>query len=225
MKVEKVMVRTMRRSTDRQCAVKACLLDSGVLECLIEWHFGPDACVVSEPEVEMELERESLCFHKNPNIKKFSHVCSSLSYYQAFAKICESDKTTMLMNDDKKLKIPFYELQALLSELPCDAKVFQPQWYLHPDDMDDFDCIEVRFPEGLRYPSFVHGFLADGDDVLIFTPEGAAWACEQLRAMSNCYRAGRCVLKGKSDGLYTSKDQLTAEIGGQGYWDSAHGGH
>ena len=123
----------------------------------------------------------------------------------------------------KRLTIPFRELQELLSKLPDHAKVFQPQWYLHPDEMQDFDCIEVRFLEA--YSPFAEGFLAYGDDVLIFTPEGAAWACEQLRSKSAYYKAGHCILKGKSEGLYTSINQLTAEIGGQGYWISGHGGH
>ena len=129
----------------------------------------------------------------------------------------------MLMNDDKRLTVPFCQFQELLSELPYDAKVFQPQWYLHPDEMCDFDYIEVRFVKA--YSPFADGFLAYGDDVLVFTPEGAAWACEQIRAESACYKAGHGILRGRSKGLYTSLNQLTAEIGGQGYWDSAHGGH
>ena len=229
MKVEKVIVKTIKRSTDRRAAVKACLLDSDVPECLIEFYYGIDAkCAKKDSAmgnlVIGELEKCGLHFHESENIT-WPHVCSSLSFYQALMKISQSDKTTMLMNDDKKLIIPFYEFQVLLSELPSDVKVFQPQWYLHPDEMDHFNYIEVRFPEGIQYPSFVHGFLAYGDDVLVFTPEGAAWACEQIRAESACYKAGHCILRGKSDGLYTSKDQLTAEIGGQGYWKSDHGEH
>ena len=221
MKVEKVIVKTIESNRDRQLAVKACLLDSGVPKCLIEMCEGVEARTASKEDVKATLEKEGLGFHE----KKIGwiHVCSSLGFYQALTQISLSNKTTMLMNDDKRLTIPFCELQELLSELPYDAKVFQPQWYLHPDEMQDFDCIEVRFLKA--YSSFAKGFLAYGDDVLIFTPEGAAWACEQIRSMSACYKAGHCIFKGKSEGLYTSINQLTAEIGGQGYWKSGHGGH
>ena len=221
MKVEKVIVKTIESNRDRQLAVKACLLDSGVPKCLIEMCEGVEARTASKEDVKATLEKEGLGFHE----KKIGwiHVCSSLGFYQALTQISLSNKTTMLMNDDKRLTIPFCELQELLSELPYDAKVFQPQWYLHPDEMQDFDCIEVRFFKA--YSPFAKGFLAYGDDALIFTPEGAAWACEQIRSMSACYKAGHCILKGKSEGLYTSINQLTAEIGGQGYWKSGHGGH
>ena len=230
MKVEKVMVRTIESKRDRQLAVKACLLDSGVPECMIKMHMGYDGTTdceedlrVTEEKVDEVLAAEGLRFRENE--KKFTHTCSSLSFYQAFKQISDSGKTTMLMNDDKRLKIPLYELQELLSELPDDAKGFQPQWYLHPDGEYDFDYIKVRFPEGLRYPPFVHGFLADGNDVLIFTPKGATWAYEQIHAKSACLRAGDAVLRSESEGLYTSLSQLTAEIGGQEYWESGHGGH
>ena len=222
MKVEKVIVKTIKSNEDRQLAVKACLLDSGVPECLIEMYVGVGARTASKEDVIAELEKEGLRFHENPNIV-WIHVCSSLGFYQALTQISLSNKTTMLMNDDKRLAIPFFELQGLLSKLPDDAKVFQPQWYLHPEEMQDFDCIEVRFLE--PYSPFAEGFLAYGDDVLICTPEGAAWACEQIRSTSACYKAGHCILKGRSKGLYTSINQLTAEIGGQGYWKSGHGGH
>ena len=38
---------------------------------------------------------------------------------------------------------------------------------------------------------YVKGFLASGEDVLIFTPEGAAWACEQSRIFD--LKAGHCI--------------------------------
>ena len=221
MKVEKVIVKTIESNRDRQLAVKACLLDSGVPSCLIEMYEGVDASSASKEDVKATLEKEGLGFQE----KKIGwiHVCSSLGFFQALTQISLSNKTTLLMNDDKRLTIPFREFQELLSALPCDAKVFQPQWYLHPDEMQDFDYIKVRFLKA--YSPFAEGFLAYGDDVLVFTPEGAAWACEQIRSRSACYKAGYCILKGKSKGLYTSINQLTAEIGGQGYWKSGHGGH
>ena len=222
MKVEKVIVKSIKSNGDRQLAVKACLLDSGVPEYLIEMWLGVDAKTASREDVIATLEKEGLRFHENPNIV-WTHVCSSLGFYQALMQISSSNKTTMLMNDDKRLTIPFCEFQELLFELPYDARVFQPQWYLHPEEMQDFDYIKVRFLE--PYSPFAEGFLAYGDDVLIFTPEGAAWACEQIRANSQHYKAGHCICRGKSEGLYTSINQLTAEIGGQGYWQSGHGGH
>ena len=199
MKVEKVIVKTIKSNEDRQLAVKACLLDSGVPECLIEMYVGVGARTASKEDVIAELEKEGLRFHENPNIV-WIHVCSSLGFYQALTQISLSNKTTMLMNDDKRLAIPFFELQGLLSKLPDDAKVFQPQWYLHPEEMQDFDCIDVRFLE--PYSPFAEGFLAYGDDVLICTPEGAAWACEQIRSTSACYKAGHCILKGRSKNLF-----------------------
>ena len=216
------MVRTVKSNKDRQLAVKACLLDAGVPECLIKEYMGVEANTACKEDVIATLEHEGLRFHENPKLK-FSHLCSSLSFYEALKKISLSNKTTMLMNDDKRLTMPFGELQELLAKLPYDAKVFQPQWYLHPEEMPAFPYIEVRFLEA--YSPFAEGFLAYGDDVLIFTPKSAAWACEQIRSKSRHYKAGYCILKGKSKGLYTSKNDLTAEIGGQGYWKSGHGGH
>ena len=222
MKVEKVMVRNIESNGDRWLAVKACLLDSGVSECLIERYMGTDANTESKRDVIATLEKEGLRFHQNPDLK-FSYMCSSLSFYGALEKIRLSNKTTMLMNDDKRLTIPFCELQELLAKLPYDAKVFQPQWYLHPEDTKHFPYVKVCFLK--PHSPFAKGFLTYSDDVLIFTPKGAAWACEQIRSKSACYKAGHCILKGKSEGLYTSINQLTAEIGGQGYWKSGHGGH
>lgn len=223
MKVEKVMVRTIENNGDRWLAVKACLLDSGVPECLIERYMGFDAKTHPKEDVKARLEQEGLCFHQHDPPLKFSYVCSSLGYYEVLKKISLSNKTTMLMNDDKRLTISFCTFQELLSKLPYDAKVFQPQWYLHPEDMQDFPCIKVQFLE--PYSPFARGFLTYSDDVLIFTPEGASWACDQIRSNSRYYRAAHCICRGESEGLYTSINQLTAEIGGQGYWQSGHGGH
>ena len=219
MKVEKVMVRTMKRSENRQWAVKACLLDAGVPECLIKMHIGPDSKFEKRKNIKARMKRKELRFYKNPEFSR-GHLCSSLSFYEALEKISLSNKTTMLMNDDKKLLIPFCQLQELLSELPYDAKAFQPQWYLHEEGhgMAPFKYVKVRFVQ--PYSPFAYGFLGHGDDVLIFTPKGAAWACKELRENSKRYRAGECILKGKSKGLYTSINQLTAEIGGQNYWQS-----
>ena len=225
MKVEKVIVRTIKRSKKRQAAVKACLLDSGVPKCLIEMYMGFDAQEHSEEDVGGRLKQNGLYFHQQAPPLQFSKVCSSLSFYKALEEIRWSNKTTMLMNDDKRLKMPFCEFQELLSELPYDAKVFQPQWYLHPEDEKDFPhfCVEkVCFLKA--YSPFVKGLLPS-DDVLVFTPEGADWALEQIRNNSRTHRAGHAITRGKSKGLYTSKNDLTAEIGGQGYWKSAHGGH
>lgn len=225
MKVEKVIVRTIKRSKKRQAAVKACLIDSGIPEHLIEIYMGVDAQGQSEEDVEAILEQNGLYFHQQDPTLKFSYVCSSLSFYKALKEIRWSNKTTMLMNDDKRLKIPFCEFQELLSELPYDAKVFQPQWYLHPEDEKDFPhfCVEkVCFLKA--YSPFIKGLLPS-DDVLVFTPEGADWALDQIRNNSRKHRAGHAITISKSKGLYTSKNDLTAEIGGQGYWKSAHGGH
>ena len=223
MKVEKVIVRSIKSNGDRWLAVKACLLDSGVPKCLIERYMGTDANTESKRDVIATLEKEGLRFHRNPDIK-FSHLCSSLSFYKALKKIKSSNKTTMLMNDDRRLTIPFCELQELLSKLPDDAKVFQPQWYLHCEEMKDFPYVKVRFLE--PYSPFAKGFLTPSNDVLVFTPEGASWACEKILAFSHRKRAGYCFCDGEiHDGVYTSIVQLAAEIGGQGYWKSGHGGH
>ena len=234
MTVEKVIVKTIKRSCDRQLAVKACLLDSGVPKCLIEMFVGVDANTASREDVIATLEKEGLRFHENPQKITWTHVCSSLGFYQALTQISLSNETTMLMNDDKKLTIPFCELQELLSKLPYDAKVFQPQWYIHREDERDFPG---KFPRKARfvkrdnddlyegYSPFLQGFMTLSDDVLILTPEGASWACEQILANSKRYKAGHCICNGESEGLYTSKNDLTAEIGGQGYWTSGHGGH
>ena len=224
MKVEKVMVRSIKSNKDRQLAVKACLLDSGIPKCLIDIYEGTDANTDSKRDVIARLEEEGLRFHQNPDLK-FSYMCSSLSFYDALKKISLSNKTTMLMNDDKRLTIPFCEFQELLSELPYDAKVFQPQWYLHPEDEKYFPhfCVEkVCFLKA--YSPFIKGLLPS-DDVLVFTPEGADWALKQIRNNSRTHRAGHAITKSKDKGLYTSKNDLTAEIGGQGYWKSGHGGH
>ena len=232
MKVEKVVVRTIKRSNDRQAAVKACLLDSGVPEHLIEMYMGYDArdgvlAVIAK------LREKGLYFDKIPNVKD-SHVCSSLGYYEVVKMISLSNKTTMLMNDDKRLTIPFCQFQELLSKLPRDAKVFQLQWYVHLDDEKDFPYTFPRKPCFVKmingdlyegYSPFLKGFMTLSDDVLVLTPEGASWACEQIMGHSRRYRAGRCICIGESEGLYTSKNDLTTEIGGQGYWKSAHGDH
>ena len=223
MKVEKVMIRTIASNENRQWAVKACLLDSGVPKCLIEEYMGFDANTTSKRDVIAKLERERLCFHKNPDIK-FSHLCSSLSFYKALKKIKSSNKTTMLMNDDRRLIIPFCELQELLSKLPDDAKIFQPQWYLHCEEFACYSPIKVNFLK--PYSPFAKGFLTPSNDVLVFTPEGASWACEKILAYSHKKRAGYCFCDGEvHDGVYTSIAQLAREIGGQGYWISGHGGH
>ena len=122
----------------------ACLLDSGVPKCLIERYMGTDAKTESKRDVIATLEKEGLRFHQNPDLK-FSYMCSSLSFYGALEKIRMSNKTTMLMNDDKRLTIPFI-LQELLAKLPYDAKVFQPQWYLHPDGYETFSAYEKVVP-------------------------------------------------------------------------------
>ena len=224
MKVEKVMIRTIKSNGDRQLAVKACLLDAGVPECLIKMYMGYETCNGVPPTVTAKLRVKELYFDMIPNIGP-SKVCSSLGFYEAVKEISLSDKTTMLMNDDKRLTIPFCQFQELLSQLPYDAKVFQPQWYLHPEDERCFPhfCIEkVCFLKA--YSPFIKGLLPS-DDVLVFTPEGADWALEQIRNNSRTHRAGHAITKGKCKGLYTSKNDLTAEIGGQGYWKSGHGGH
>lgn len=130
----------------------------------------------------------------------------------------------MLMNDDRRLTIPFCKLQELLSELPYDAKVFQPQWYLHREEFACYSPIKVDFLE--PYSPFAKGFLTPSNDVLVFTPAGASWACEKILAYSHRKRAGYCFCDGEiHDGVYTSIVQLAEEIGGQGYWKSGHGGH
>ncbi len=224
MKVEKVMVRTIESNENRQWAVKACLLDSGVPKCLIEKHIGFDAKTTSREDLTAKLEEKRLRFHKHQPSLRCSHICSSLSFYEALKKIRWSNKTTMLMNDDRRLTIPFCKLQELLSKLPYDAKVFQPQWYLHPEEFACYSPIKVNFLE--PYSPFAKGFLTPSNDVLVFTPEGAAWACEKIRAYSHRKSAGYCFCDGKiHNGVYTSIVQLAEEIGGQGYWKSGHGGH
>lgn len=223
MKVEKVVVRTIKRFNNRQAAVKACLLDSGVPEHLIEMYMGYDACD-GIASVIPKLREHGLYFDMIPNIGD-GHVCSSLGYYEIVRMISLSNKTTMVMNDDQRLLIPFYELQELLSTLPCGAKVFQTRWYLHCNEMRKFgNSFEGSFPEK-PYTRYVKGFLASGDDVLIFTPEGAAWACEQMCRRSADLKAGHCIIRNRCDGLYTSINHLTGEIGGQGYWESGHEDH
>ena len=233
MKVEKVVVRTIKPSKDRQAAVKACLLDSGVPKHLIEMYMGYEARDSVPPIVTAKLREKGLYFDKISNVEP-SHVCSSLGYYEAVTKISLSHKTTMLMNDDQRLTIPFCQFQELLSKLPCDAKVFQPRWYVHQYDEKDFPDKFPRQPCFVKtindelyegYSPFLKGFMTLSDDVLVFTPEGASWACEQIIQHSRRYRTGRCICIGESEGLYTSKNDLTTEIGGQGYWKSAHGGH
>ena len=90
---------------------------------------GYDACD-GIASVIPKLREHGLYFDKIPNIGD-GHVCSSLGYYEIVRMISLSNKTTMVMNDDQRLLIPFYELQELLSTLPCGAKVFQTRWYLH----------------------------------------------------------------------------------------------
>ena len=234
MKVEKVVVRTMKRSKKRQAAVTACLLDSGVPKCLIKMYMGYDARdkdTVSK--VKTKLREKGLYFDKIPDIND-GHICSSFGYYKILKKISKSNKTTMVMNDDQRLTIPFCEFQELLSQLPCDAKVFQPRWYVHEEDVKCFPgkfprtpCFVKTIDDDLYkgYSPFLEGFMTLSDDVLVFTPKGASWACKRIDQYSRSYRAHWCICLGKSEGLYTSKNDLTAEIGGQGYWESAHGGH
>lgn len=236
MKVEKVMVRTIKSFKHRQLAVKACLLDSGVPKCIIDWHEGYDSVADPEerrkPQVIAKIRDKELSFHvfeerKEGEELSYSHLCSSLSFYEALEKIRWSNKTTMLMNDDKRLTIPFCQFQELLSKLPCDAKVFQPQWYLHRDVIDRLPPPQFDFVEA--YSPFAKGFVTNTDDVLVFTPKGAKWALGEIKKYSGKFKAGDCICRekygSKYEGLYTSKNDLTAEIGGQGYWQSAHGGH
>ena len=58
MKVEKVVVRSIESSKDRQAAVKACLLDSGVPEYLIEMYMGYETCNGVPPVVTAKLAGE-----------------------------------------------------------------------------------------------------------------------------------------------------------------------
>ena len=62
MQVEKVIVKTIKRSRDRQLAVKACLLDSEVPKCMIEMYMGVDAKEASEEDVKAILEKERATF-------------------------------------------------------------------------------------------------------------------------------------------------------------------
>ena len=234
MKVDKVMVRTIKSNKDRQAAVKACLLDSGVPECIIKWHKGDDAIGdpkgKKKPQVIAEIKAKGLSFHvkrEDGEELSYSHLCSSLSFYKALEKIRFSNKTTMLMNDDKRLTIPFCQFQELLSKLPYDAKVFQPQWYLHRDIISILPPPKFDFVEA--YSPFAKGFVTNTDDVLVFTPEGAKWALGEINKYSGRFKAGDCICRDKCgsehEGLYTSKNDLTAEIGGQGYWESGHDDH
>lgn len=81
MKVEKVMVRTIESNENRQWAVKACLLDSGVPKCLIEEYIGFDAKTASTERVIAELEKKGLRFHEHQPPLAFSSICSSLSFF------------------------------------------------------------------------------------------------------------------------------------------------
>lgn len=54
------MIRTIKGNGDRQLAVKACLLDSGLPECLIKMYMGYETCNGVPPTVTAKL-REMKC--------------------------------------------------------------------------------------------------------------------------------------------------------------------
>lgn len=211
-KVDCVQVLSLRRRMDKRMACVGCLRDAGVPADIIHWHPGLDARETPEDQIIELLDIAGYPFYKREKVS-WGEICCDYSYVKGLQEIASGRQTTMFIMDDRRLLVPFAELQRELSVLPP-FKVCQLECYTRKSG-DSYTVTPLaeksRFSEGL---------IACGIDSCIYTPDGAQWALRQIAKYPKVTVERALRVDPDFNGLYTAIHPFTAEIGGDGYWDS-----
>ena len=161
---------------------------------------------------------EGVAFHKRQDAT-LGQIAADLTYFRMLKQIAASDTRTLILLDDQRLTVPWYELQYRLDNLPDDWKILQLYYFTEEEE----EIVKVQPIE--PYAQISIGLLAKGIDACYYTPEGALWAIDACRAYSDVYRLEQCLRKYREkteqkSGLYTSLIPLAEDIGGKDFWAS-----
>ena len=161
---------------------------------------------------------EGVAFHKRQK-ENLGQIAADLTYFRMLKQIASSDTRTLILLDDQRLTVPWYELQYILDNLPDDWKILQLYYFTEEEgEIVKFQPIEP-------YSQISIGLLAKGIDACYYTPAGASWALDACWAYSDVYRVEQCLRKyqertEQKRGLYTSLIPLAEDIGGKDFWKS-----
>lgn len=162
---------------------------------------------------------ESVAFHKRQGAK-LGEIAADLTYFKMLKQIAAGDTRTLILLDDQRLTVSWYELQRILKKvLPDDWKILQLYYFTE----EEGEIVKVQPIE--KYAQISIGLLAKGIDACYYTPEGATWAIDACRMYSDVYRVEQCLRKyqertEQKKGLYTSLTPLAEDIGGKDFWKS-----
>ena len=161
---------------------------------------------------------EGVAFHKRQEAK-LGQIAADLTYFKMLKQIAAGDTSTLILLDDQRLTVPWYELQYILQTLPDDWKILQLYYFTEEEGKI------VKVQPIKPYAQIGIGLLGKGIDACYYTPEGASWAMDACWAYSDVYRLEQCLRKyqertEQKKGLYTSLIPLAEDIGGKDFWTS-----
>ena len=217
--IESVQILNLKERGDKWRACLAGLYDAGVDPSIVQRQDALCAKTLEKTNMQSLLESGGI-YPSERKDHKLTEMCCDYGLCQMLRRAVRENKTSIIMLDDRRITVPFSELNKLVASLP-DLKILQLEWYTWKTGDG---CYVTPIAHKSR---FAYGLMAHGIDACVYTPEGAEWSLDQVDKFRDAKleQALRIdvdseIERGHEAGFYTAISPLSAEMGGHEFWGS-----